>query len=647
MEQNTQLQPSEKLLNRNYRLYYSVLFIGFGILITILTALVTYKIRIMDIESELERSVTIELNRKQDELKSYLSGLANYVNAARTSDALNTYIRTPSPASWSDTVNLFYDLTKTNPDIMQLRYLDATGLEKIRIDQDSGRREPDIIDVDKLQDKSRRYYFTETAQLGPNSFWISNLDLNVENRTIEVPHKPVIRVASPVFTDQRFSGIVIINLHAKQFLNTFINSSFFDISLIDKDGFIIFHPEKEKRWSRYLQSGHTLQTIYPHQALTVLNSSSPLTLRNHEDFFSASITTLLPKDGAIILFEPKKEKIQKIEKERRNAIIILVLIIFLISLPLSYIISKAPASLSRKIQEQNNTLRDYFELIDTNIPSCTTNLDGTLLTVSKAFVEKTGYQKPQLLGIQLADLEEPNQEESVCAQIPSSVKTDSGWKGDIHFRTARGDHLYTSTRAYPKYDPANNIVAVSIIHRDITDQRRIEELSIKDGLTGLYNRRFFNDTIARELSRAQRESSLLSFAMLDVDYFKQYNDSYGHQKGDEVLKKISKTLNQKMTRGSDFCFRLGGEEFGILFLKALPDEAAAFTDGIRQAVQDLQIEHTGSKIANSVTVSIGLLTLYPDADITVEYIFRKADEALYTAKNEGRNRLVSIDNTFV
>ncbi|WP_163338837.1 diguanylate cyclase [Desulfopila sp. IMCC35008] len=647
MEQNEQLQPTDNLLNRNYRIYYSVLFIGFGILITILTALVTYKIRIMDIASELERDVTIELNRKQEELTSYLSGLGNYVTAARTSASLIDYIRTPSPANWEKAANLFYVLAKTNPNIMQLRYLDAAGLEKIRIDQGFGRNEPDIITGSKLQDKSHRYYFTETAQLGPNSFWTSNLDLNVENRQIEVPHKPVIRVASPIFVDQIFSGIVIINIHAKQFLNTFTTSSFFNISLIDKDGFIIFHPQQEKRWSRYLQSGHTLQTAYPNEALTVLNTALPLKIRKHGEFFAASIEPLLIKDGAIIIFEPKKEKILKIEKERRNAIVFLVFIIFLLSLPLAYIISRAPANLSRKILDQNNTLKDYFELIDTNIPSCTTDLEGTLLTVSTAFIKITGYLKPQLIGMRLADLEDQDQSESVCAQIPTDLLNDTKWEGDIHFRTANGGHLYTTTRAYPKYDSANKVVAFSIIHRDITDQKRIEELSIKDDLTGLYNRRFFNETIARELGRAQRESSLLSFAMLDVDYFKQYNDFYGHQKGDEVLKVISKALNRKMTRGSDFCFRLGGEEFGILFLDTQPEQATAFVDGIRQEIQDLELEHSESEIAKVVTVSIGLLTLYPDADSSVDYIFRKADEALYTAKNRGRNRLVAIDSTFV
>ena len=180
------------------------------------------------------------------------------------------------------------------------------------------------------------------------------------------------------------------------------------------------------------------------------------------------------------------------------------------------------------------------------------------------------------------------------------------------------------------------------ILKGMTDKKRIERLSLTDVLTGLHNRRSFNETLDIELSRAMRDKKMLGFAMLDIDYFKQYNDHYGHQKGDEVLRAIGQTLKQTLGRSSDFCYRLGGEEFGVIFSNLSATESLNFTEIIRKSIENLAIEHLWGCEGNVVTASFGLLSITPAPGITVDTIYQKADQALYQAKEGGRNR-VSTD----
>ena len=170
------------------------------------------------------------------------------------------------------------------------------------------------------------------------------------------------------------------------------------------------------------------------------------------------------------------------------------------------------------------------------------------------------------------------------------------------------------------------------------EKKKIEELSITDPLTGLYNRRHYNKVLPDEIRRAQRSRDWLSFVILDVDSFKQYNDNYGHHNGDSQLISIAKTLMSHCHRASDYCFRLGGEEFGIIFSSLSPEEASAFVDRLRGAIEELQIEHKYSCVASVVTASFGLVTTNASR-YEVEQLYEAADTALYRAKKAGRNRV--------
>ncbi len=172
------------------------------------------------------------------------------------------------------------------------------------------------------------------------------------------------------------------------------------------------------------------------------------------------------------------------------------------------------------------------------------------------------------------------------------------------------------------------------------NSRRLNELVTMDELTGLYNRRQFNVSLEQELHRCMREECTLMLAVIDVDYFKKYNDTYGHPKGDSVLATLGSVLNKHSRRATEFAFRIGGEEFALI--SSLNDKEAgmALMHKIVEDIARQAIHHQGNPPMNLVTVSIGITYLSAGEVLTEEEIYQQADKALYQAKGQGRNQIV-------
>ncbi|MBZ2167658.1 diguanylate cyclase [Marinobacter sp. F4216] len=169
---------------------------------------------------------------------------------------------------------------------------------------------------------------------------------------------------------------------------------------------------------------------------------------------------------------------------------------------------------------------------------------------------------------------------------------------------------------------------------------KLSELSITDELTGCFNRRHFNQVLEEELAHHQRQDCPLAFCMFDLDNFKTYNDTHGHQAGDRALQQVSHHLHEVLKRKKDLLFRLGGEEFGVLLNMDQPiDKAVPFVEQLRQAIADLGIPHKANP-DGVITASFGLIMLKPGSAIsTPTEIYARADALLYQAKSEGRNQV--------
>lgn len=176
----------------------------------------------------------------------------------------------------------------------------------------------------------------------------------------------------------------------------------------------------------------------------------------------------------------------------------------------------------------------------------------------------------------------------------------------------------------------------------VLENEYIEELkkvAITDSLTGLYNRRHFTAVVPRLLMQAQRQDEFISFFMIDIDYFKEYNDFYGHNKGDDVLQKVAFFLKKHLKRYNDYVFRIGGEEFAGIVCSRKAKETNEWIAQLCEIIEELKIPHDKSAISEYLTVSIGIKTAQVKNGDNMEMFYRESDKALYEAKESGRNRV--------
>ena len=167
----------------------------------------------------------------------------------------------------------------------------------------------------------------------------------------------------------------------------------------------------------------------------------------------------------------------------------------------------------------------------------------------------------------------------------------------------------------------------------------MEQLANVDGLTQLYNRRYFDQTLEVEMARHRRQKQFLALALIDVDHFKHYNDTLGHQCGDDCLREIGKLLAACTRRPGEMAARYGGEEFVVIIPDCSPGAAVHYGERLCAKVAQLALSHPSSR-HGMVTVSLGVVSVIPDSVITARTLLEAADQALYQAKNQGRNRCI-------
>lgn len=206
-----------------------------------------------------------------------------------------------------------------------------------------------------------------------------------------------------------------------------------------------------------------------------------------------------------------------------------------------------------------------------------------------------------------------------------------------------GSHLYLAIDAGPIYDESGELIAVVETLRDMTEHKNaqlaLQQLAACDGLTGIPNRRSFDEKLAAEWNRALRQGDPLSLILADVDQFKRYNDHFGHQVGDECLTTVAGVLSKQIYRAGDMPARYGGEEFAVILPCTDLSGAGIVAERLRCEVENLAIPHPASGVTAVITLSLGVATFTPRAEILPQALIAQADSALYAAKNNGRNQV--------
>ena len=258
-------------------------------------------------------------------------------------------------------------------------------------------------------------------------------------------------------------------------------------------------------------------------------------------------------------------------------------------------------------------------------------------------------ESPNDIDLILLDVEMPDiNGYDVCKRIKNNETIKNIPIIFITGRTSQEDEEYGLNLGAIDYitKPFNNAI-VKLRIKNYLDLKikndMLEKLSMYDGLTNIRNRRFFDETFEKTFSEIKRDKKSLAVLMIDIDFFKPYNDNYGHGQGDETLRKVAKALEKTIKRASDFVARYGGEEFVILLKDINKDGVEAVANNLLNAVRELKITHEFSKIENYVTVSIGVSYYNSSSDITKLELLLKADETLYNVKNSGRNNFAILE----
>ncbi len=300
--------------------------------------------------------------------------------------------------------------------------------------------------------------------------------------------------------------------------------------------------------------------------------------------------------------------------------------------------------LSQKVQKKqfDDTLSEYMNLMDNYIISSDTDLEGRMTRVSQSFCKLCGYTKEELIGNTHKIVRHPDVDNNVYEKLWDRISKDKIWKGQVKNKTKDGEEYWVELLISPLYDKKQNKIGYTSIKQDLTHKKKLERLSITDGLTSLYNRRYFDQIAPKIVSSAKRYyKKFLCFALIDIDYFKKYNDTYGHQSGDNALVQVSKVFQSSMNRPDDYCFRMGGEEFCMIFLSEDKQKAFNFMIRIKDEIENLKIEHKENKASDFLSISMGLKCEDGGNLENLERLYYDTDKLLYKAKETGRNKVVS------
>lgn len=617
------------MFQKNFRFMFTLYFIIFGIVIALFGSLIGYKLQMVNVQDRIDKNAEeVAFNKKMNTLKPAIYRMDSMVVALATNKTLREYIQQPNSENKENVTNLFFAITMSDNLIMQARFIDAAGQEKIRVDRLNESSTPFVVKDSKLQDKSNRDYFQITSKMAPDHIWHSKLDLNIENGKIEVPFRPTIRIVTPIYTKDRFMGIVIINMLTNKLLESLRTSPVFEHYVVDKEGNIIVHPNDKFSWSKYTNSSAQLIEDFPTEASQIIAG-----VRKGENYYAYPLDDILNNDDdAILVLKPKAEYKHSLIISNIESALVVIILSILLSIPLAMYASITPSKLQKALLISNNELKRFSDIIDKYVISVTTKTNSIITAVSSAFEKVSGYRKEDLIGHKINLIKHMDMPNEVYTDLWKTIEEGKEWHGELKNRDKNGKAYWLEETIIPIKDEKGDLISYISVGIDITAKKELEYISTIDQLTNISNRRKLDQSLHTEIKKAKRYQRALTLLMIDIDHFKKVNDTYGHPIGDYALTTVAQILSKNI-RTSDLIGRYGGEEFMIICPETSKNGAAGIGEKLRQAISDYNFDTLGH-----LTISIGVAEL--ETDDTIEELIHKSDNALYMAKERGRDQVV-------
>ena len=526
---------------------------------------------------------------------------------------------------------------KTSGIYDQIRWIDETGLERIRVDYKNGN--PLVVPKEKLQNKRHRYYFIETMKLLQGQIYISPFDLNIEHKKIELPYKPMLRIARIIYDSQGIKrGVFILNYLGENLLKDFVHSTAFSkarVMLYNSEGYCLKGAKKDE-WAFMLNHrDDTLAKTNPQVWQKISKNESGQfqekdglwtfqTVRVMKDVRGEKyykIVTFLSND---IIYETTNQKFYYV----LFVVFVLLFIVGFASWILTYLYKKKE-ELFRELEKFSMAIEQTDDIIMMVDPL------GKIFYVNKAFCQITGFSKKEVIGQQPNILKSFQHDKDFYKNLWNTVLHGEIYHGLLINKKKNGTLYYERKTIAPLKEEDGSIRCfVSTgqdVSKEIKHQEEILKMATTDQLTAAYNRHKFLELYEIESERARRFNEKFSMILIDIDNFKSVNDLYGHDVGDEILKRLVNILTLH-SRKIDIVSRWGGEEFLLLSPQTDANEIKTVAEKIRGIVQNSRFEKV-----EHITISLGIST-FGEND-TFQDIFKRVDRSVYIAKNSGKNKV--------
>ncbi len=271
----------------------------------------------------------------------------------------------------------------------------------------------------------------------------------------------------------------------------------------------------------------------------------------------------------------------------------------------------------------------------------TSDLNGKITEISQAYIEFTGYKREDVIGKNHSIFRNHDLDKSVIKHLWDTLHNDNIWKGELKNNKFSGEAYWIDTIITPLYDINNVKIGYASIKNDITDKKRLKELSIQDPLTLIHNRRYFDSYFKRELNRSGWKKEKFALLLLGIDYYVEYKDLHGRIVAEKALLQISDALKESLSSKTYELFKVTEAEFAIILLNYDDSYIKNLSEQLLSSVEDLKIQNTQSTISDYFTISIGGINVATDVhNLYSSDIYNITDENLSKAKNQGRNSAV-------
>ncbi|EHP31394.1 diguanylate cyclase with PAS/PAC sensor [Sulfurimonas gotlandica GD1] len=596
-----------------------------------------FKIEEISLKSASIKKASETFQDRNEIFKSYIKDTNLKLSSIISSDIFRSYLKDTKNIKLAN--SLFLDIASTSDNIMQLRYIDNTGMEIIRIDREEFSSETYLIEKEKLQNKSSRYYFKDISDTDQNVFWYSKLDLNIEQGKIEIPIKPVLRIGTPVFHNSKQAGILIINIFMKNFLYELVNTPLYDIFLFDNDGDILVDSTHSHCWNKYIEEDKTIYSHFAEEAKHIIYNTEYF----GQNLYSNKIS-LNNGENLHMVIKPKTDYIQKEISEHLNQLIWIMIGIVLISFPISYFFSKTPIRLKEQADEQKkdqDVLLSLFDLSDAVLFKWNNDENWSVDSVSLSVDKLLGHTQNDFgTGtITYIGCIHHDDKKQVIQEVTKAIENKVYFFKHKPYRvvTKDGDIKWILDSTVIVRNANNEIINFVGYLTDISalknSELKLQKLSRTDQLTKVSNRMHIDDVLQSQYYRFYRDNELTSIILLDIDFFKSVNDDYGHIVGDSVIIEFAKILQSSIRKG-DILGRWGGEEFLIILPHTNLDQAMQLANKLQKII----FQNNFSTVKHK-TASFGVSTF--ERGMSVETLIDSADKALYLSKENGRNCVTS------